>query len=182
MANFNIVAQIKKDTGLSVQYGGGIRNHDALKRIMDAGIDRAIIGITATRNAFFVPCAVENYPGRIIVDVPARDGMVGWDKTKPATLEAVEFALSVERSGALSVLFTDTAQDGTQGGVNITATDKLARRLKTTSVIASGGIGRLDHIKAVRAAARQNPNITGLVWSTALFENKFTLQDALRIA
>ena len=113
------------------------------------GIDRVIIGTKAVSDADFVKRAVDKYAEKIVIGIDAKDGMVaveGWEKT--SDFGAVEFARRMESIGVRTIIYTDIATDGTLAGPNLAAMREMAENVGI-DVIASGGVGNIEHIKAL---------------------------------
>ena len=172
-----LVAAICRASRVPVEVGGGLRDGEALAAVFAAGAALAVLGTAAIRSPEFVEAACRDHPGRVIVAVDARDGMVavdGWAETSdvPARLLAERAA----RWGAAGVLYTDIARDGTHRGPNVEATAALAAEVRC-EVIASGGVGRLDDLRALRDAG-----IAAVVVGKALYDRTFTLAEAIAAA
>jgi phosphoribosylformimino-5-aminoimidazole carboxamide ribotide isomerase len=160
--------------GAVVQAGGGLRDPEAVRDVLEAGVGFVVVGTLAVRDPAAVERLCESYPGQIIVAADARDGVVaveGW--TKASSLTARTLAESAEAWGAAAVLFTDVSRDGMQTGPAVEATVALQEGL-SIPVLASGGVGRLADLDACAAAG-----IHGVVLGRALYEGAFTLEEAL---
>ena len=172
-----LVARLCGQSPVPVQVGGGIRSREAVQRMLAAGADRVVLGTAVVEDAALLAELGAAHPGRIVVAVDARDGRVatrGWTVETERT--AREVALEAERAGAAGVLYTDIARDGLGTGPNLVATLALQAAL-AIPVIASGGIGSLDHLRALaRSGAR------ACVVGRALYEGRFTLAEALAAA
>jgi phosphoribosylformimino-5-aminoimidazole carboxamide ribotide isomerase len=172
-----LIAAICRRSRVPVQVGGGLRDAAALDAVFAAGARLAVLGTAAIRDPAFVEAACRAHPGRVIVAVDARDGMVavdGW-----LEVSDVPAAVLAERAagwGAAAILYTDIARDGTHGGPNVAATAALAAAVRC-EVIASGGVGTLEHLAALRDAG-----IRSVVVGRALYERRFTLVDAIATA
>jgi phosphoribosylformimino-5-aminoimidazole carboxamide ribotide isomerase len=172
-----LIGELCRASRVPVQVGGGLRDLTALEAVFAAGARLAVLGTAAIRSPAFVEAACRAHPGRVIVAVDAKDGMVavdGWIEVSdvPATVLAERAA----RWGAAGVLYTDIARDGTRVGPNVEATAQLAAAVRC-EVIASGGVGTLDHLAALRDA-----EIAAVVVGRALYERRFTLVDAIATA
>jgi phosphoribosylformimino-5-aminoimidazole carboxamide ribotide isomerase len=116
------------------------------------------------------------HPGVVVVAVDAKDGMVatdGW--TRQSSISAVDLARSLDALALAGILYTDVARDGTEIGPNIEMTARLAESTRH-EVIASGGVGTLDHLRALAARG-----IRSAIVGRALYEKRFTLDDALAL-
>jgi phosphoribosylformimino-5-aminoimidazole carboxamide ribotide isomerase len=174
-----VVERILAKTKLPIQLGGGIRNRAAIDHWLEKGVARVILGTVALTDPILVAEAARAYPGRIVVGLDAKDGMVatdGWYKT--SSVSAVDLALTLEDVGVAAFLFTDIARDGTKTGVNIEATLKLADRL-STPVIASGGVGGLADIQALKSA--HHPRLEGVIVGRALYDGVLDAKQALAV-
>jgi phosphoribosylformimino-5-aminoimidazole carboxamide ribotide isomerase len=146
------IAAIVRASPIPVEVGGGLRDRAAVDAILALGAAFAVLGTAAVRDPGLVEQLCRAYPGRIIVAVDARDGVVaidGW--TTSGGVTAVELAARAASWGAAAVLYTDVARDGLGGGPNVAATAALARAAGI-EVIASGGVGSLADIAALARA------------------------------
>lgn len=165
---------------LPLEVGGGIRDFATIEAYLDAGVSWAIVGTQAVRDPAFVEQACQRYPGRIIVGLDARDGLVaieGW--AEASEHEAVDFARRFADAGVAAIIYTDIGRDGMLGGVNVDATVRIARAAPVP-VIASGGMKGLDDVQALAAAGE--PHIAGAILGRALYEGAIDLAEAQRLA
>jgi phosphoribosylformimino-5-aminoimidazole carboxamide ribotide isomerase len=172
-----LIAAIVAASPIPVEVGGGIRDREALERVIALGAAFVVLGTAAVRSPALVEHACRAYPNRIIVAVDARDGVVaveGW--TASGGITAVELGARAAGWGAAALLYTDVSRDGLGGGANVAATAALARSAGI-DVIASGGVGSLDDIAALRRAG-----ITAVVVGRALYDGRFSVADAVRTA
>lgn len=181
--NTAAVAAILAAAVVPVQLGGGIRDMAGIAAWLEAGVARVILGSAAAKNPALVQAACRAYPGRIAVGIDARDGMVateGWAES--STLSAVDLARRFEDAGAAAVIFTDIARDGMLQGLNLDSTLALARAI-STPVIASGGVGTLDDLVALRAAApaARPGRLDGVIVGRALYDGRVRIGDALDV-
>ena len=177
--NLRRLADIRAAVSLPVQYGGGLRSLSDVELALDTGATRVVLGTVAVQQPALVGEAIQRFGAeRIVVGVDARDGRVathGWQET--SELSAEEVGRRMAGLGALRVVYTDIARDGMLTGVNVAATVELAR-ISGLRVIASGGVGSLDDIRALAVA----PEIEGVIVGQALYTGAITLPEALRIA
>ena len=178
--NHEAVASILAATSLPVQLGGGIRDMAGIERWLAAGITRVILGSIAARDPALVRAACAAHPGRIAVGIDARDGFVaveGWAET--SELQAIELALRFEDAGAAAIIFTDIGRDGMLSGLNLEQTVALAERI-STPVIASGGVGSLADLAALRQSASTAQGlIEGVIVGRALYDGRVIPAEAL---
>lgn len=178
--NADAVRAILAAVTLPVQLGGGIRDIAGIAAWLEAGITRVILGSAAAKNPTLVIEACRAYPGRIAVGIDARDGMVateGWAEV--SSLPAAELGLRFEDAGVSAIIYTDIGRDGMLTGLNLAETVALAERL-TTPVIASGGVGSIDDLAALRDAAR-GTRIEGVIVGRALYDGRVKAAEALAL-
>ena len=177
-AQIDAVRELVRAFGDGVQVGGGVRTLDAIASYIDAGAARVVLGTAAVKDPTMAREACVRWPHRIVIAVDARDGFVateGWTELSTSTAAAV-----VERfkgCALAGVLYTDVARDGTGRGPNVEATARLARA-SGERVLASGGVGSLDHVRELARAG----GIDGVVIGKALLDGVFSLADAMTTA
>jgi phosphoribosylformimino-5-aminoimidazole carboxamide ribotide isomerase len=173
---FGIVKALK----IPVQVGGGIRDFETLKKLLDKGVARVILGTSAAHDEKFLKKAVEKYAERIVVGIDAKDGYValkGWVET--SKLKAVEFALKMQRFGVKTIIYTDIKKDGMLSGPNVKACEEMLRAVKIP-VIASGGVTTLRDIERLR---RLEPKgLAGAIVGKALYSGALDLKAAIAAA
>ena len=172
------VASILARVTIPVQLGGGIRDRAAIDRWLAAGVRRVILGSIAARDPALVRDACAACPGAIVIGIDARDGRVateGWATV--GTLTATELAARYADAGAAAIIYTDVGRDGMLGGVDLHGTAALSRATNIP-VIASGGIGSLADLAAVRAL----DGVAGVVVGRALYDGRISPADALKVA
>ncbi len=169
-----ILAEMK---GVPVELGGGIRTRDSVAEWIELGVERVILGTAALRDPELVKRAAREFPGQVAVGVDAKDGRIaveGWLET--SDVDVVSLARRFEDAGVAALIHTDIARDGMGTGPNLEATAALAEQVGVP-VIASGGVGDLEHI---RAAARLG--LAGVIVGRALYDGSIELADALEAA
>jgi phosphoribosylformimino-5-aminoimidazole carboxamide ribotide isomerase len=179
-ANAEAVARILAAAPMPVQLGGGIRNLPTVEAWLNAGITRVILGSAAVKDPQFVRQACRQFPGRVVVGIDARGGMVateGWAET--STLPARDLALRLEDAGAAAIIYTDIDRDGMLSGVNVEQTRALALALETP-VIASGGVASIADLVALKAVAADG--ISGCILGRALYDGRIAPAEALVLA
>jgi phosphoribosylformimino-5-aminoimidazole carboxamide ribotide isomerase len=178
--NAAAVRAILSNVTIPVQLGGGIRDLAGIAAWLDAGIRRVILGSAAAKNPALVLQACKAHPGRIAVGIDARDGFVateGWAQV--SAMPATDLGLRFEDAGVSAIIFTDISRDGMLSGLNLDQTVALAQRL-TTPVIASGGVGSLDDLAALKQAA-QGTRIEGVIVGRALYDGRVDPAAALSL-
>ncbi len=165
---------------LPIQIGGGIRSLETIEHYVRAGVSYVILGTKAVKEPEFVAEACAAFPGKVIVGLDAKDGLVatdGWAEV--SELQATELARRFEGDGVSAIVYTDIARDGMMQGVNVEATVTMARA-SGIPVIASGGITNIDDIRALSAVAGEG--IIGAITGRAIYEDTLDLAEAQRVA
>lgn len=180
LVNKSAVETILTTISIPMQFGGGIRNRATAELWLNAGVTRIILGTIALKNPALVKDLARDYPGRIVVGIDARGGMVaveGW--VEDSTMKAVDLARQFEDAGVAAIIYTDIARDGTLAGPNTQETAALGKAV-SIPVILSGGIGKLDDIAAVKRDGAGA--IAGIIMGRALYENTLDPKAALQLA
>ena len=175
-----LVARICAAVHIPVQVGGGLRDRAAIEAAFATGASRVVVGTTAAHDPDRCGELCAAHPGRVVVGLDVRAGQVrvaGW--TEAATPDPLVLARRVATLGAAAIVYTDIARDGTQGGPDLERTSAIARAAGVP-VIASGGIGSLDDVRAV--AARAADGVAGMIIGRALYTGAIRLDDALEAA
>jgi len=170
------VEAICKETGLSVELGGGLRSLNSVEAALAVGVSRVVVGTAAYDNQEFLRTLCKQFPEKIVVGIDARDGRVavkGWKET--TSMDAVELAKRCEADGASRIIYTDISRDGTREGVNVQETLKLARSI-SIPVIASGGVAGLEDIR--RLLPLEADGVEGVIIGRALYNGSFSFKEA----
>lgn len=173
--NADIIKNICSSVNVPVQTGGGIRTMEDIEAKLSCGISRVIIGTKAVSDSEFVKRAIDKYGEKIVIGIDAKDGMVaieGWEKTSNFT--AIEFAEKMVSIGVKTIVYTDIATDGTLAGPNVSAMSEMVKAVNA-DIIASGGIGSLEHIKSLMPTG-----IEGVIVGKALYTEKVNLTEAVK--
>lgn len=175
--NASVVTAISKQfPDLPIQIGGGIRTVETVEEYLAAGVSYVIIGTQAVRNPPFVNELCNKFPGHVIVGIDAKDGMVaveGW--AEASTTAADDLAKKFEDQGVSAIVYTDISRDGMMQGVNVEATENLAKAI-SIPVIASGGVTNIDDIKNINQVKQSG--IEGVIIGRAIYEGTLTLLEA----
>ena len=175
-----LVARICAAVHIPVQLGGGLRDRAAIEAAFATGASRVVVGTTAAHDPDRCGELCTAHPGRVVVGLDVRGGQVrvaGW--TEAATPDPLALARRVATLGAAAIVYTDIARDGTERGPDLERTSAIARAAGVP-VIASGGIGSLDDVRAV--AARAADGVAGMIIGRALYTGAIRLEDALAAA
>jgi phosphoribosylformimino-5-aminoimidazole carboxamide ribotide isomerase len=177
--NLASIRKILDTVKIPIQVGGGIRDTDTIGMYVDIGVKRIIIGTEAIRNPELVEGACQRYPGRVVVGIDARNGLVaieGWTET--TRTRAVDLARRFEESGVAAINFTDIHRDGMQTGPNLEATRELAESI-TIPVVASGGVSTLEDIRNLMPL--EPFGVIGVITGKALYEGTLDLRKAIAL-
>jgi phosphoribosylformimino-5-aminoimidazole carboxamide ribotide isomerase len=158
---------------VSVQVGGGVRSVADARSLLDAGVDRVILGTAAVENPGIVGRIADHSPDGVLVSLDASDGEVvvsGW--TESTGLDPAEAARRFGEAGAAGVLFTDVDVEGRMDGVRTDLVERVVAA-SPVPVVASGGVATVEDVRALRAAGA-----AAVVVGTALYEGEFTLAEA----
>ena len=176
--NADAVEGIIKRCNIPIQLGGGIRDIDTIEMWLSKGLKRVILGTVAVENPSLVRLAANKYPGKIAVGIDARNGRVatdGWAKN--TDIWATELAKKYENYGVSAIIYTDIDRDGAMMGPNVSATAEMANAV-SIPIIASGGVSSLKDLKALKECGAQ---LNGAISGRALYDQKFTVQEALEV-
>ncbi|MBL8149889.1 MAG: 1-(5-phosphoribosyl)-5-[(5-phosphoribosylamino)methylideneamino]imidazole-4-carboxamide isomerase [Blastocatellia bacterium] len=178
--NLGVVQEIVMAVSIPIEFGGGVRDVVAVEKLVELGVEQVIIGTVAVENLDLLARLAVDYSKKIVVGIDAREGKVatrGW--VKESEVDAIELAHRVRELGIERVIYTDIAQDGMLNGPNIEMTKKIAfeSRLKIT---ASGGVGSLEDVRRLKEI--EHYGVDSCIIGKALYEKRFTLQEALEIA
>jgi phosphoribosylformimino-5-aminoimidazole carboxamide ribotide isomerase len=173
------VEAICKETGLSVELGGGLRSAKSVEEALALGVSRVVVGTAAYDNQPFLRAICQQFPEKIVVGIDARDGKVavkGWKET--TSMDAVALAKRCAADGASRIIYTDISRDGTREGINAEETQKLARSVDIP-IIASGGVATLDDIR--RLLPLEADGVEGVIVGRALYNGSFSFKEATRL-
>ena len=176
--NLKSIEQIGRTVNIPFQVGGGLRSRADVKRVLELGAARVIIGTKAVSAPEFVQELLEEFgPEKIILGIDARNGRVaveGWVST--AELSAEEFGTTMRGLGVATAVFTDISRDGLLAGPNIVATKNMA--VKTgLEIIASGGVASLKDLQELKKL--EAVGVSGVIIGKALYNGEFSLAEAL---
>ncbi|GAB7014405.1 1-(5-phosphoribosyl)-5-[(5-phosphoribosylamino)methylideneamino]imidazole-4-carboxamide isomerase [Halolamina salina] len=176
--NADAIEAIVDATGedVDVQVGGGIRTVEDATSLLDAGVDRVILGTAAVENPEIVEEISETHPGSVMVSLDAKEGEVvvsGW--TEGTGLDPAEAAARYEELGAGSVLFTNVDVEGQLSGIDREAVERVVDAVEIP-VVASGGVTDLADVGELRESGA-----AAVVVGTALYEGRFSLAEAMEV-
>ncbi|TKB67407.1 MAG: 1-(5-phosphoribosyl)-5-[(5-phosphoribosylamino)methylideneamino]imidazole-4-carboxamide isomerase [Nitrospira sp.] len=174
--NLPHIESVMKAVRVKVQVGGGIRTIETVRRYLNAGVSRVVLGTAALTNRALLDQACQEFPQRIVLGLDARDGRIavkGW--TTVSDVKAIDLLKELSGCAIAAVIYTDIARDGMLNGPNIPALKEVVE-YSSFPVIASGGITRLEDLQAVRSLGRK---IEGAIVGKALYDGKLDLKAAV---
>lgn len=175
-ANLEHLGRIARAVDVPVQYGGGLRDSRAVREALSAGADRVVIGTAAYTDQEFLDDVIGRWGSRVIVAVDVRGGKVsvaGWtQETQGLPAHVIE---RLQRSGVRRFAYTNVDRDGTLEGPDIEDIERIGAVVRGRFIY-SGGIGSLDHLRAL--AETRLVNLAGVIAGKSLYEGKFTIAEA----
>ena len=174
--NIDIVQEIVKKSNLKVEIGGGIRNFDSIKKYIDAGVDKVILGSAAIKDKKFLKEMCEKFPGKIALGLDSKDGKLsvsGWKES--SNNYTLDFLKEVNNYGVSRLIFTDIDRDGTKESPNFDETSKVAR-ISNCPVIISGGVSSINDV----INARKMDNIEGIIVGKAIYDGDIKLEELVK--
>ena len=179
--NRDLVGRIAAAAGdVPVQVGGGIRSLETARAYLDVGVSQVITGTRAIEDPVFLGTLAEAFPGRIVLGLDARDGRLatrGWAALNE--VDAVAFAAALTDE-LFAIVYTDVGRDGMLAGVNLAATESIARAANVP-IIASGGVGSLDDLRALDELGFGEDRLLGAISGSALYEGTLDFVAAQRL-
>ena len=175
--NFDVVCAIKKETGLFCEIGGGIRSMDTVRKYLDSGIDRVILGTAAVEDPAFLEEALAAYGEKIAVGIDIKDGFVaikGW--LEKSNRDAMDFCREMEKKGVKTLICTDISKDGAMQGTNRQLYQTLSQQFNV-QIIASGGVSSMEDIQALAKL-----HIHGAIIGKAYYTGAIDLRQAIEVA
>ena len=175
IVNLDIIQEIIKKYDLKIEIGGGIRNINSIKKYIDAGVEKVILGSAAIRNKEFLKEACTKFKNKIALGLDAKKGNLsvsGWKED--LNINALDFLKDVKNYGASRIIYTDIDRDGTKESPNFDATVKVAN-ISNCPVIISGGVSSINDI--IKAKELSNKNIEGIIGGKAIYDGDIKLDE-----
>ncbi|MHC4712492.1 MAG: 1-(5-phosphoribosyl)-5-[(5-phosphoribosylamino)methylideneamino]imidazole-4-carboxamide isomerase [Planctomycetota bacterium] len=175
--NFEKVTEIIRDSPVGVEFGGGVRETSVVKALIEAGVDRVIVGSALVDNREWAEEMMREFPLGVAVGIDAREGKVaihGW--TEVTDVDAFDLARECEAAGAAAVIYTDISRDGKMEGANLDAMRQMVEMVQIP-VVASGGVTTIEDIANLTAAG-----LNACIIGTALYEGRIGLKEAMEAA
>ncbi len=175
--NAEIVADIAGYVPMKIELGGGIRNEEAIVKMLDAGVTRLILGSSAIKKFDWFCEMARKYPNRLVLGLDARGSTVateGW--LEQGSHSVLDFAKQAAALPLDAIIYTDISKDGMLAGPNIERTKQLVEAVDLP-IVAAGGVTTVEDVKTLKAAG-----VAGAIIGRALYEGTITLTDALEAA
>ena len=176
--NLDIIKDIVSKFNLKVEVGGGIRNIESIRKYIDGGVDKVILGSAAIKDKNFLKDACQKFPDKVALGLDAKDGYLsvsGWkENSNQSTLDYLQ---EVNDYGASRLIYTDINRDGMKQSPNFRETVKVADT-SNCPVIISGGVSSIDDIK--KAKELNNNNIEGIIVGKAIYDGDIKLDELVR--
>ena len=173
--NLVIIQEIIAKFNINIEIGGGVRSFDSIKKYMDAGVEKVILGSAAIKNKSFLKEACEKFPNKIALGLDSKDGQLavsGWkENSNQITLDYLK---EVKDYGVSRLIYTDINRDGMKQSPNFEETEIVAHT-SNCPVIISGGVSDIDDIK--KAKELNNKNIEGIIVGKAIYDGDIKLED-----
>jgi len=167
------ILKVVKQVGGKVQFGGGLRSMESIEKAFEMGVSRVVLGTAIVDAPGLLDDVLERWGAeRVVAGLDARDGWLrthGWQGE--TGLNVADVAIALKDKGVTTLVYTDIARDGLQKGLNLESTMEIAR-VSGMKVIASGGVGSLEDIEAVKRSG-----LAGVIVGRAIYENSVSLQD-----
>ncbi len=173
------VERIVAAVDIPVQVGGGLRDIETIRRYLDVGVERALLGTAAVKDRALLSSALASFPGRIIVGVDARDGIVVTDAWRDTSgIRAPDLVRQLAEIGVPRVIYTDTLRDGTLTEPNFASLEALLSEPRHSGpgvqIIYSGGVSSIDHLRRLAATGAE-----GAIVGRGLYTGDIDLAEAL---
>lgn len=178
IVNSGAIEAIAKSVSVPIEVGGGLRDRSSVQQLFNLGIQWAILGTVAVEQPQLVQQLCQEFPGKIIIGIDARNGLVatrGWLETSEVL--ATQLAVQMQELGAAAIIYTDINRDGTLTGPNLDALRELAGSI-SIPVIASGGVSSVTDLLSLLALEPQG--VTGVIVGKALYTGDIALREALK--
>lgn len=174
--NLETIKNIVETGGLLVEVGGGIRSEEVIKKYLDVGVFRVILGTAAVQNPAFLEEMVQKYGEKIAVGVDIKDGMVaikGW--TEVSCESCFDFCEKLQKIGVKTIICTDISKDGLLSGTNLGLYKVLSEKF-SVDIVASGGVTTLEDVKKL-----SDMGLYGAILGKALYTGNIDLKAAVQL-
>ena len=179
--NVTFIREICNAVSIPCELGGGIRTAEDAEVVFAAGVSRIILGTAACDNDNLITELIQTYGSeRIVIGIDAKDGNVavkGW--LEDSGINALELACRLAEQGVKRFIYTDIARDGALVGPNFKAVTVFCGTVTGCKVIASGGVGCIEHIKELEVLSEKHKNLEGVIVGKALYDGKIKLSEII---
>ena len=176
--NLDIIQEILDKYDFKIEIGGGLRTLDSIKKYIDAGVEKVILGSSAIKNKEFLKEACTKFKNKIALGLDAKNGKLsvsGWKEN--LNIKTLDFLKDVNDFGVSRLIYTDINKDGTKTGPNFDETIKIAE-ISKCPVIISGGVSSINDIK--KAKELNNKNIEGIIVGKAIYDGDIRLEELVK--
>jgi len=173
--NLDVIQEIISKYNLKIEIGGGIRSLDSIKKYIDSGVEKVILGSGAIKNKEFLKEACIKFKGKIALGLDAKDGNLsvsGWKEN--LNIKTVDFLNEVNGYGVSRIIYTDINRDGMKSSPNFAETTKIVE-LSNCPVVISGGVSTINDIK--KAKELNNEKIEGIIVGKAIYDGDIKLDE-----
>jgi phosphoribosylformimino-5-aminoimidazole carboxamide ribotide isomerase len=173
--NLSVIQKIIRNYDLKIEVGGGVRTLDSIKKYIDAGVEKVILGSAAIKDKKFLREACVMFKNKVALGLDAKNGSLsvsGWKEN--LNIKTINFLKEVNNFGVSRLIYTDIDRDGTKRSPNFDETVKIAA-ISKCPVIISGGVSSIDDIK--KAKELNNKNIEGIIIGKAIYDGDIKLED-----
>ena len=176
--NIDIIEEIVKKYNLKIEIGGGVRNDESIRKYLDVGVEKVILGSAAIKDKIFLKEACDKFPNKIALGLDAKNGYLsisGWkENSNQLTLDYLK---EVNDYGISRLIYTDINKDGMKQSPNFEETSKIADK-SNCPVIISGGVSSIKDIK--KAKELNNINIEGIIVGKAIYDGDIKLDELIK--
>ena len=175
--NIDVIRNIVMNTQMFTEVGGGIRSMEVIRKYIDIGVNRVILGTAAVTDENFLIDALNTYSDKIAVGVDIKDGYVaikGW--TEKSQYSFTEFMQKMQDLGVKTIICTDISKDGAMQGTNISLYKEISDKF-SIDIIASGGVSSIEDINKLHAM-----NMHGAIIGKAYYTNSISLKEAIEVS
>jgi len=177
-SNLDVIKEILNKYDLKIEIGGGIRTIDSIKKYVDAGVEKVILGSGAIKNKEFLKQACDKFKNKIALGLDTKDGNLfvsGWKEN--LNLKATDFLKEINDFGVSRIIFTDINRDGMKTGPNYEATIKIAE-ISNCPIVISGGVSSINDIQ--KAKELNNKRIEGIIVGKAIYDGDIKLDELVK--
>jgi len=177
-SNLDVIKEILNKYDLKIEIGGGIRTIDSIKKYIDAGVEKVILGSGAIKNKEFLKQACDKFKNKIALGLDTKDGNLfvsGWKEN--LNLKATDFLKEINDFGVSRIIFTDINRDGMKTSPNYEASIKIAE-ISNCPIVISGGVSSINDIQ--KAKELNNKRIEGIIVGKAIYDGDIKLDELVK--